>query len=201
MNPTTPSRAIVGVDADGVLFDFNGAMQALFLSHYGIEYPLDAITAWDYTDCLPVTQEQFQFCFERLMRYECEQMPLVPGAVEGMKWLAMAAGADQWVITARPDYSYAATKWALRHHGVPHSALIFADDKTEFADVLCCMIEDKAQTAMEFAELGVPVVLLDYPHNRDAAHPLITRVSNWPEVFVAASCHVKAYQERDFALV
>ena len=46
-------------------------------------------------------------------------------------------------------------------------------------DAFC---EDDEVIARTLAEAGIRVFLFDHPWNREAQHPLITRVSGWSEV-------------------
>lgn len=119
-------------------------------------------------------------------------MPAIPGAVEGMA-AVREMGYTIILITARPQWQYkrlyADTMGWLRDHNVPYDNIIFEKDKAEaiyehiFPARPKFFVEDRDKHALEVANIGVPVLLLDYDYNQHIQEtPLITRVVDWAAI-------------------
>ena len=91
------------------------------------------------------------------------------------------------VITARGAASEPDTlSWLLEHFGDIFEAIHFTSHQSKLATArqerLAVMIEDSVEPALEMAEAGIPVVLLDRVWNQDLEHSLIARARNWDQV-------------------
>jgi len=90
----------------------------------------------------------------------------------------------KWPATERGIVSD--TRWWLEAKGLPHGKdLTFAERKEKVAGEISVLIEDSLEQATRVAGKGVPVVLLDYPWNRNGQKPVpegIVRVRGWSEV-------------------
>jgi uncharacterized HAD superfamily protein len=112
------------------------------------------------------------------------EIPAVPGAVEGMKQLATRYRI--WYVTARPRTANGVTVQWLNERGIAHRVIhCSSDGKVRAVNSLVTrgtnvtgMIEDNPAAALEAAD-SWPVWLLDYPYNREAEHPNVTRVKDW----------------------
>lgn len=120
------------------------------------------------------------------------ELPLIPGAVEGVNRLK-DAGCKIVIITSRPYHQhkrlYGDTQHWLEEHGIPFDLLIFNRDKAEaiaehvFPARPWFCVEDRLKHAMELAELGIPVVLLGETCDDGITDiPLVTRVASWMEI-------------------
>jgi hypothetical protein len=77
----------------------------------------------------------------------------------------------------------------LAKNGIGYDLLLFGRDKAEIIRdyispaVPRYFIEDRAKHALEIAELGISVLLMDIPANSGLSpSPFITRVKDWQEI-------------------
>jgi len=179
---TTQVLPLVLVDIDSVLGDANGLLLRIIEREFGCKCTRDQITHWYLSDCLPITQEQENDLFAKYFFNELLDMELVDGTLAGLSWLAQRAMV--WLVTARPAHCDGDTiDWLLKHDLPHHGLTLHAGCKTTLLaeHSIDLVIEDKGSTAVAFAERGVPVILFDYPYNRDVVHPLVRRVSGWKD--------------------
>jgi NTP pyrophosphatase (non-canonical NTP hydrolase) len=119
-------------------------------------------------------------------------IPAIAGAPEGTR-LLREAGYKIVIITARPYWQYkriyADTLHWLQKHDVAYDLILYNKDKAEaiyehiFPARPVCFIEDRDKHALEVAGIGVPVLLLDWPHNHHLSDSsLITRVYGWGDI-------------------
>lgn len=116
----------------------------------------------------------------------------IPGAVEGVRELR-GYGWKIVLISARPYWQYkrihADTVLWLREIGLEYDLLMFNKDKAEaiyefiFPARPSYLVEDREKHVLEVSELGIRVLLLDYPYNEGVKDTeLITRVRGWDEI-------------------
>lgn len=113
----------------------------------------------------------------------------MPGALQGVRELE--AHFDWMVVTARAEQARSLTEsWFRRHLGrVPSvrmrqhwrntSAQYKAAEVSALAPV--AHFEDDPFTAAWLAEIGIPVMLVDWPRNAHLEAPGITRIENLGE--------------------
>jgi len=117
---------------------------------------------------------------------------LIPGSKEALDAMRKA-GYKIVIITARPYWQYkriyADTLHWLQKHDIPFDLILYNKDKAEatyehiFPAKPEFFIEDRDKHALEMANIGVKVLLLDTPINRNLPeHPLIRRVKDWSEI-------------------
>lgn len=98
------------------------------------------------------------------------------------------------LITSRnyrfPSIEEVTREWLKRNH-IAYDELVLnaTPDMYHFSKVAVCMqygvnimIEDHHELARELSSF-IPVVLFDYPYNREVESDNIFRVSNWPEAY------------------
>lgn len=119
-------------------------------------------------------------------------MPPIPGAAESLREVA------KWgwrivIVTARPQWQYKrihsdTLEW-LHAHGVPHHLILFGKDKVELIHHHLspawpvAFVEDYERNAKALSGAGVPVLLFDQPHNRNAPEMArVERVKGWTGV-------------------
>lgn len=127
--------------------------------------------------------------------YKCGgflNLPALPGAVDGVAKLRKA-GWIVIIISARPVWQYKrlhsdTIRWLVANK-IEYDLLLFNKDKAEaiyervFPAVPAFMIEDREKHVLEVSEIGVHVLLMDYPYNSHVAETeCITRVHNWEEI-------------------
>lgn len=173
------TRNIIGVDIDNVLSDTDFIIRQLIKQQYEIESTREQITDWMYSKSLQITLEQEYLIFDLFHNYYSLDAPTIPFAEESLKKLSSENLI--WLITARPENTTVATKQWLHQHNIPYHKLIHSHNKISYSHNLKLFIEDRGETALEFANNNVPVILFSKPWNIKYNHPMIFRVFNWQE--------------------
>jgi len=125
------------------------------------------------------------------------ELPPIRGASEATQAIR-DLGFKIVLMTARPyaQYKnlYADTMFWLREHGMAYDLILFGKDKAEliyehiFPARPTFFVEDRVKHCLEVASIGVPVLLLDWPYNRELKDTrLIQRVSDWPAIVKRAA--------------
>jgi uncharacterized HAD superfamily protein len=158
-------------DADGTLFDALPVWVRRLNAAWGTSISPADIVAYDFaglgppTPGLPGALEVLGPVF-RDSQVHLEMQPM-PGAVEALMAISRL-GIPIVICTKRPIEVYRATKTALRDNGIPFDLLILSGEKTELARELSCRlsVEDNPTYAQDFAQVGIPSLLLDAPYNK-----------------------------------
>lgn len=113
-----------------------------------------------------------------------EEAEVVEGANEVISELS--AMNNLYFVTARSaDLTDITTNW-LSNKGFSDIDvyLLGSDYKIEKARELGCniFIEDNPWNAIQIANAGIDVILIDANYNKDIKHEKITRVSNWSQI-------------------
>ena len=171
----------VGVDLDGVVYDFVGSLKN-YLVMVGWKTPeeIPPATSWTfYKDWGLTTDEFLDVCADGVDQGFIFRLgPPLPGAVGGMERL-QNAGHTLHIVTNRSfgSHSVSNTEAWLHDYHIPFDSLTFSDDKTLVrTDVF---IDDYVKNYDELEAANVRSVLFDQPWNRDADKAL--RVHNWGE--------------------
>lgn len=168
-------RLRIGVDLDGVVYDFVAAFRRHLVSVGHAPDELPEPEQWEMWEAWGLSQSTW---FEHFAAgIACGEIfgsgDPYPGAVAALSDLH-ARGHSIHIVTARGVHPAAVglTSHWLAEHRIPYSTLTFAADKT----VIPCdiFIEDSVDNARA---LGSAAVLMDRPWNRDA--PGIERVPSW----------------------
>lgn len=89
-------------------------------------------------------------------------------------------------VTAREERMKAVTYMWLSHHKIPMDSLTLlgSHNKVGTAKDLNCdiFIEDRYENAIQLAEAGFEVLLIDCNYNRGSLPSKVTRVTNWYEI-------------------
>ena len=89
-------------------------------------------------------------------------------------------------VTARSENLTDITKEWLNEKGIYNIDvhLLGSDYKIEKAKELNCnlFLEDNPHNAIQIANAGIDVILIDANYNKDINHEKITRVKNWNEI-------------------
>ncbi|WP_333638504.1 5' nucleotidase, NT5C type [Tissierella praeacuta] len=89
-------------------------------------------------------------------------------------------------VTAREERMKAVTYMWLSHHKIPMDSLTLlgSHNKVGTAKDLNCdiFIEDRYENAIQLAEAGFEVLLIDCNYNRRSLPSKVTRVTNWYEI-------------------
>lgn len=193
MKKNAGKKRVIGVDFDDVLFGFNRAMAAYSRDKYGTSYTYDDIKSYALNEacgCTPeeVTRRIYEFYDTE---YDCNGLPLV-GAVEAVKELSRDN--ELIIITARPRKE-GIFSWLEKHFEGLFSKVIFSNpfhndlDKNMSKAVIAekegvgIFIEDAAHHANSLSIVGIPVILLNSPWNKEAKlNDGIIRVDSWKDI-------------------
>lgn len=179
----------VGVDVDGVLYDFVEALRHWLNVSTGRDRSTmpDALV-WGFHG------KQWGLTLEEFLRHYHEGVEAgvvfthgspYPGAREGLSALR-SLGHRLHVVTDRahvgsPGVSEAATRAWLEHHSLPHDTVLLSGDKTCIGARV--FIEDRVENARALAAAGTGVVLLDRPWNQHLEESdRVVRACSWDEV-------------------
>ena len=182
-------RKHLGIDLDGICFDFQAGFIPWLEEHLDIELPpSEEITSYYwYEEIEGLEEKAFWDEFHKFGKADGYfALDVLPGALEGLHRI-VEAGHRITYITNRPNYAYRQTARALTLHNFPFSG------KLEFAEGrksplvrekrVEAFIDDSPRTVAELcAGTEARIYCMDYPFNRDI-HNLTgyTRVSSWDE--------------------
>jgi 5'(3')-deoxyribonucleotidase len=172
----------IGVDLDGVCYDFVGALRHYLVTHEGFpEYDLGESTSWNFfKDNWNMSTSDFLKFFAAgvdagIVFIHGEAME---GCAETITRLR-ERGHKVHIVTHRSvgTLSVASTDAWLRREGIPFDTLCFSEDKTIVKTDI--FIEDKVENFCALERAGVDAVLMNQKWN--AHHPTQYRVNNWKE--------------------
>ncbi len=77
----------------------------------------------------------------------------------------------------------------LKRNGIPYASLIVTNGRSKLKVIremdlnIAYFIEDRFEYAMEMAEAGIKVLLMEYPWNQNCGtHHNIIRIKDWKEI-------------------
>lgn len=158
----------IGIDLDGVCFDFGGSLSRFLKARYPGQYNISDPTRWEFYLDWGMTEEEFiQRCHEGVDAgyvFGGDVMDMAPGAINFIRSL----GHTIHIVTDRkfgrqPQASEWATQQWLYSHGIEYDTLTFSGDKTCVPTDM--FIEDKLSNYDALKAAGVDVYLADRPWN------------------------------------
>jgi hypothetical protein len=186
---------ILCVDIDGVLADYvDGYIDFLIRKGVvGVEVKNIPLSTYNIAEGLSIDKG-----LEEMAKREFQEnggfssLPVYPQSASVLK-SAREQGYRIALISARPYLEvrriHADTvKW-LGDNNVPYDAIFWGKDK---ADIVYSklypikpkyFIEDRDKHAIELANEGIKVLLLDKEYNQGVIHPNIVRVKDWQEIY------------------
>lgn len=185
----------VGIDLDGVLYDFDFAFRSYLIDTHGWRPDwCTAVTRWEFYEDWGISLAGFKrVCHQaadagRLWNEgpPMDRRTAIP-ALRGLK----EAGHSLHVITHRgfgthPSASHVATAKWLGEYDIPYDTLTFSGDKTIVKTDW--MIEDNADNYSALKKSGCNAVLIDRPWNQHVEDAVrVTSVSEFAELVEGAS--------------
>ncbi|PIN80137.1 hypothetical protein COV16_01395 [Candidatus Woesearchaeota archaeon CG10_big_fil_rev_8_21_14_0_10_34_8] len=186
----------IGIDIDNVLTLTNeGIIDELKENPFNLSCSLEEWTSYDFWKCFDITKKDTLNIFNNLIKKGFfNDVKLMPAS----KYVMSRYPLQKFFITSRRlDLEFQTKEWFEK------SGISFVDDQVFFvgqgswiekeverfkrkaflADKLelDCFIEDEGEVAFEIAELGIPVILFNYPWNQHINHPKIHRVGHWKD--------------------
>jgi dimeric dUTPase (all-alpha-NTP-PPase superfamily)/uncharacterized HAD superfamily protein len=191
----TEHTKLICVDLDGVIADWSRGIYDWY--HGRDSYYEDGYRHHSSYDigCLfdldKVEAEKLKLDF--MLTGQFRKLPVVANADWGMQELK-DMGYKLAIVTARPYLEhrrvYADTLQWLKDKGIPHDFIFWGKDKADivFRELSpvrpAWFIEDRDKHAIELANEGIRVILLDWPYNRILGEdiPNVTRVGCWHDL-------------------
>jgi 5'-nucleotidase len=169
--------AHIGVDCDGVIYEFHEDARIVVANHRGIDpSELTEAKVWDFM------VEQWNIWFQDVAKEGgWLRLPPVPGTVEGLKKL-QKKGHTIHIITSRKGGEINTVKW-IQKHKIPYDTLHIGRDKSRvLVDV---MVDDWERNWEELTAIGRRVLVWDQPWNAHLTEA--ERVFSWDDVLEAVS--------------
>ncbi len=186
-------RLTIGIDIDGTITDPFYWLD-LANEYFGKSVRPEEITIYEIGEVLGLKKEEY------IKFYEDKKVEIhwKAGVRQGAKeklW-SLFEDHESYYITARDESLYDLTREWLDEHELPMGKLhtLGSHFKVEKAKELGCdvFIEDRYENAVELAEEGINVLLIDCSYNRQPLIPNMIRVKNWEEVAVAIESLARA---------
>lgn len=175
----------IGLDFDDTLIDMRKSIVRLLNALHQKDLIYEDIKEYGVSDLYGYTFDEFieffsnnqaELHIEKPYRYVKE---VLNNAAQEAKFT---------IITGRPtDWIEAALRWTEVNQ-LPVKEVVCASQyrngKVECADLrdITLFIEDHPDHAMNLAENGIEVLLLDKPYNQNCLHNKIRRVKDWEEI-------------------
>lgn len=180
------TQLVLGLDLDGVVFDYEAAVRARFAAMLGVApQTLGRQTRWSLVESgWPIRNEDhFRVLHTAAVRDGMfATMPTIPGAAEAL-WQLSDAGVYIRVVTHRLGFkgvhasAAGDTVTALDANRIPYRDLTFVADKPAVgADVY---LDDAPHNIANLRGAGGFAVVFDQPYNQHVDGP---RARNWDEV-------------------
>jgi len=181
---------IVGLDIDGVLADSVTEFLDLLNILYRGNWNLSDVTTYRFDEALGLSGKQVEH-FWKLFARQGRWSKIKPfaGAIKLTQALALEHAIV--LITGRPrHYVEVETKAWLRRHKFCYDDLLFLgkfnklDASVDAGYKLDVFVEDSYEYSRPLADAGVPILLMDYPYNRNVPdHPYIKRIKSLAEAY------------------
>lgn len=181
---------IIGIDIDGVIANSETDYRKTINRLFNLNLKQKDIIFYKYEECAGLTEEQMCLFFKTFYR-EGGWLKIKP--IRGAKKFLDKLKKEKHriiIVTSRPrEHIKKETCQWLKKHKMPYAELIFLENhKSKHQAALIrghkfdYFIEDYYENALDFAQKGVKVLLVDYPWNRqEKPHPNIKRIKNLQE--------------------
>jgi uncharacterized protein len=177
----------IGLDIDGVLADSDPAFRAHMKELFQRPFSRKDVVCYDYQECFDFSEDQFDLFWETFTEQgKWEKIKVMPGV---KKFLRYIKAKDITVITARPKELKKQTIRWLKINRISYQKLIFMSRESKHHDVLLhnlkfdYFVEDRFEFSKDLADLGIKVLLLNYPWNlKFGDYKNIIRVNNWADI-------------------
>lgn len=169
----------VGLDCDGVIYDFVSALRArIAKARHQPQHQLADPTCWEYWDEWSLTEKEWRTHFAAGVKdgdlFNRRSRPLDHGAIN-----VIYNTHSVHIVTDRPKGAHGPTRDWLHKNRIRYDTLTFTSDKTTVpTDVF---LDDKPENVEALLAVGVDAVLLDRPWNRGPNANGLHRVYNWRE--------------------
>lgn len=183
--PYVTDKLHLAIDLDDVVLDFTGGLRTAVQTEYGVN--VDEFDKWEIREVLDPILGRSWWKWMRERDWLWPNFPVIPGAIGGLTQLR-SDGHRLEIVTSKPEWAeYAVWKWMGKWRPPVHAVTIMntgnGDRKVDATDA-DLLIDDRADSVVDFAEEGRVGILFDRPHNRaDVKMPSGTyRATDWHKV-------------------
>ena len=176
-------RLTIGIDIDGTITDPFYWLD-LANQYFGTAVRPEEITIYEIGEVLGLKREEYMKFYEDCKEEIHRKAGVREGAKEKLHQIFRQH--EAYYITARDESLYDMTHEWFEKHELPGENLFTLGThfKVEKAKELGCdvFIEDRYENAVELAEEGIKVLLMDCSYNQEPLSPNMIRVKDWEEV-------------------
>jgi len=183
----------VGIDIDEIITEFAKGYLKLFNKKYNKNVEFEDLFTYSLWKPLGISRkDSLELAEEYYSSDSFDNIKLVQGAEEGVKKLK--ENHELVFITSRPAPVREKTEISLRRFfpelnlEIIYSSNSYAETNGKTKGDICneleidLMIEDDLEHALDCAEKGIKVILLDKPWNQRVSHENLFRIKNWDEI-------------------
>ncbi len=146
---------IIGVDIDNTISATDNEIRKLIKQYYKIGSRKDDIPSWYYSESLEISPDEEKFIFDQFHKYHLNDLQVISGAQKALS--VLSEHYKIWLITNRPAYTKQQTKKWLDGNSIIYEKIFFLEQKLSLVSKINYMIDDKAETALDFAFRGIKV--------------------------------------------
>lgn len=170
----------IGIDIDGTINENFSLITSLGCKHFKKNVPMEK-WQWDMSKAFEVSPQEVE---DFWTLYEKELYETPGPKTDAVEYINKLDEKHKIVIiTARSEeYRDLTEKW-LKTHGIFHDELKMTYQKREACNLynIDVMVED-APVFLDICN-DIPVLLFNYPYNKDENHSNLIRVDSWQEVY------------------
>ncbi|MFH1711483.1 MAG: hypothetical protein ABH840_04185 [Nanoarchaeota archaeon] len=176
----------IGIDVDDVLTETFKKFLKVYNERYSKNFEFENLSSFYLWDVLDISKEEAFNLVDEIME---EELEVVEGAVEGV--VGLKETHEVFIITSRPERHIKITEDFIKKYfgdlKIFYSKGVHGGEKTK-AEIckelgIDFFVEDCDMYALDCAEKGIKVLLLDKPWNKSAVESNnLIRVKNWGEV-------------------
>jgi len=172
----------LGMDIDSVITEINPVILDKLNTHNGLVLEIEDIVIYNLPKLYGVKRDVFNSILKDI---DYVNLPAIVGSIYSLHRLPLE-GYEIHLIShrdCRQGLKEETEQW-FKNKGVPkYKSLTLTEHKVQRAKELelDMMIEDSPKQAMDFVNNNIPIILFDYPYNRNIESDLIYRVSGWTE--------------------
>lgn len=183
----------IGIDIDEIIVEFAKGYLGLYNKKHSRNIKFEDLFTYSLWKPLGISKkEAFELAEEYYSSHLFDNLELVEGAEEGIKELNV----DHKLvfITSRPDHIKEKTEVFFKkifpnlNLEVVYSSNSYLETNGKTKSEICknqgvdVLIEDDIDYALDCADNGIRLILLDKPWNKKEEHSNIIRVKNWNEI-------------------
>lgn len=183
------------VDIDNIIADFEGAFRRYLNKKKNKCLKQVNINEFEFYKCFGISKEEEKNIHQEFVeKGGYRKLKRIKGCKKGIKKLKNIG--EVYLITARPCSLRTITLDWLKHNGIDirEDHLIFSKNKADNKYAIDLIVEDRWEDALELADKGNAVILLDYPWNKKSGesgnienYRNILRVYSWKDIITRIS--------------